>query len=316
VSWAIIGVLAIVALGVYFKQFSYDPALFRINISERPSSAPSSFPFAPLPPSELKVLSPPESFGPQTLSDKINGKAELYLSADFLHLVSQRFVRADDPQAWVEIFVYDMGTHKNAFAVYSAQRRSEAESSDLTGLAYKTRNALFWVHGKYYVEAVASVSSETMLESLESFARRFIATTPAEKEVIGEIGLFPPRNLVEGSITLLSADVFGLQGFEKVYTGLYKMGAEEVTGFLSRRESPREARNLAETYHSFLLENGGVDVPLDNQVPGALLVNIMDTYEIIFYHGSFLAGVHQAESREAAETLALELHAKISEVAQ
>lgn len=326
IAWSIIGVLVLIAAGVLVKQSIYDPALFKISPPERPAaeksavkasadsrSSAGALDLSRFVPKDLKVLSPPEHFGPETLSDKIDGKAELYLPAGFIGLDCQRFSKVDDPKSWVEIFVYDMGTYKQAFSVYSAQRRSEAEPSDLAPMAYKTKNALYWIHGKYYVEAVASVSSEAMLESIASFGKSFISTVPAQKEEIGEMALFPQKDLVEGSVTLLSTDVFGMEGFENVYTGRYNAGSGELTAFLSRRQSAEEAKKRAEAYHSFLIENGGTDTPFDAPVQGAFLVNIMDTFEIIFYQGPFLAGVHEADSREDAEDLALRLRKKLIE---
>jgi len=208
-----------------------------------------------------------------------------------------------------------MGEHKHAYSVYSAQRRSEAESSDLAPFAYKTPNALYWVHGKYYVEAIASVPSSALLDSMASFGKHFISAISAETEEIGELALFPREDLAEGSITLLSTDVFGFQGFENVYTGRYNVGGEELTAFLSLKESPQEAQKLAEAYHVFLLENGGADVPLtlEAQIPGAVLVKIMDTFELIFHHGPYVAGIHEADSQAVVEKLAVRLEAKLNE---
>lgn len=341
VSWTIMTILAVIAVGLWMKQSRYDPAVFRIPPPVRnPSDASvlgESGPEKPAPegsssrassamgasalmdlasflPSEMKALSPPESFSDQTLSDKIDGKAELYLSAGFVNLRCRRFVRSDNPQSWMEIFVFDMGAHRQAFAVYSAQRRSEAVPADLAPFAYKTPNALYWVHGKYYVEAVASAPSEAMMEAMMSFARRFIQKAPAETAEMGEIGLFPADHLVEGSITLLSTDVFGLQGLENVYVARYQVNGEEMTAFLSKAKDTHEARMLTEAYRAFLLENGGVEVASEAQIPNVALIKIMDSFEVIFQQGPYFAGVHEAESRKVAEELACALSKKLTGV--
>jgi hypothetical protein len=44
------------------------------------------------------------------------------------------------------------------------------------------------------------------------------------------------------------------------------------------------------------------------------MAEIMDTYELIFSHGSFMAGVHQAERRELAENMAGILNQRLIEV--
>ena len=67
--------------------------------------------FSPLP-QGLKPLTAPETFKADTLSDKIDGKAELYLSAGFNRLFSQRFRDEKASDLWIEAFVYDMGNGK------------------------------------------------------------------------------------------------------------------------------------------------------------------------------------------------------------
>jgi hypothetical protein len=47
-------------------------------------------------------------------------------------------------------------------------------------------------------------------------------------------------------------------------------------------------------------------------IKNAQMVEILDTYEIIFSYGPFLAGVREAASREQAEDLAIRLYHQIS----
>jgi len=64
----------------------------------------------------------------------------------------QRFRDRSDAAAWIEVFVYDMAELKNAFTVFSKQRRPGVE--ELGELAYATPNSLHFDQGKYYVEIV------------------------------------------------------------------------------------------------------------------------------------------------------------------
>ena len=42
-------------------------------------------------------------------------------------------------------------------------------------------------------------------------------------------------------------------------------------------------------------------------IPDAWLVKVFDTFEVLFVHDSYLAGVHEAERQDLAEELALAL---------
>jgi hypothetical protein len=136
------------------------------NTGNGNSSSKSKTGFSLEPPEKFSVFSPPETFDHMTLSDKIDGKAELYLPAGFKSLFAQRLKPQDSPDVWYEVFIYDMGTMLNAFSVYSAQRRDNARPEPFAEFAYSAENALFWVHGPYYIEIIASEVSDNTLDHL------------------------------------------------------------------------------------------------------------------------------------------------------
>jgi hypothetical protein len=316
IAFGILLVLAGIAIGVFLKQFHYNPAL---SVGGVPGVGNSAAPLADLSgeifadlAKGMVPLSPPEVFGPENLSDKINGRAELYLSAGFLSLNCQRFAKASDPNSWMEVFVYDMGTARRAFAVYSMQRRPDAENIEVAEFAYRTENALFFAHGRYYVELIAAITTEDVAEAMRSFAHNFVGKTGAHGERIGELSLFPRERLDEDNIRLLISDAFGFDRFDNVFMANYVLEDTQLTAFLSVRGNSSEASELAAAYHAFLLTNGGVDVKSDMEISGANLVEILDTFELFFSHGKFLAGIHGAEDRGQAERLAVRLMQKLS----
>jgi hypothetical protein len=320
VGWVILAVLVLVAVGVFFKQFQYNPAIIQpaapqSDISPEGSlRAMNQINLVQHAPEGLTPISQLESFGVETLSDKINGKAELYLSADFVRLISQRFALRDDPEAWQEVYVYDMGSLRGSFAVYSMQKRFEAEPADIGEFAYRTENALFFTHGRYYVEIVASVSQERMAEAMHEFGANFVRNTMVSKERIEELDMLPSEHLVSETISLLPSDAFGYDKFNSILTAQYLLADTELTAFLSQRQNQAEASGLVESFYRFLLANGGRGVETRLDISGVRMVEILDTYDIVFNWGGTLAGVHGAENREAAEVLAMMLKETLSRV--
>jgi hypothetical protein len=313
IGYGILLLLAIIASAIFLKQFNFNSAILKPGASpaESPtqlslirSASPNLIQYAP---DGLNPLSPAETFGPETLSEKINGKAELYLSAGFVHLSTQRFAAKEEPEAWLETFIYHMGSIRNSFAVYSQQRRFEAENLDLSDFAYKTENALYFVHGPFYVEIISSVAQEEMLELMLTFGENLVQKTVVGHERIYELRLFPPEYLDKESISLLPSDGFGFERFDSIFTARYTIADTELTAFLSKRRSQAEATDLVAAYASFLLANGGSEVKLSLDIFGARLVQIMDTFELFFSQANMLAGVHGAESKEKAEQLGLML---------
>jgi hypothetical protein len=214
---------------------------------------------ATIPPA-LKPLNSPEVYDPDNLYEKIDGQAELYLSAGFVSLKSQWFAEIHDADSMFEMYVYDMGDGLNAFSVYSVQRRDDAQMVDLAQFAYQAENALYLVHGPYYVEMISAAPSKNLLPKMTSLARNFIKNTHADSKSIQELGFFPKKNLDRGSISLISKNAFGFDGLDRVFIAAYNIDGNKVTAFVSKRKTPEEAQDLVLGLHKYYISFGAKDI--------------------------------------------------------
>lgn len=303
--------LLVIAGGVLLKQRSFNPAVLvareMASPQHRAESAAATVAWLP---TTLKPFGPAEQFTPDTLYDKIDGKAELYLAAGIQGMRCQRFALKDADDQWLEWFDYDMGTISQAFSVFSTQRRAEGESLDLTDYSYRTQNAVYFVAGSNYVEIVASSSDPALMNASLDLAKRFVAASPLAAGRLPEFDLFPPDKLIPGSQTLESADAFGFDQFKNVFTAQYHTGDADVTLFVISCSSPESAAGLSAAYRSFLLANGGKEM----ESPESSLakpVGIMGGVELVFSKGRFVAGVHSAPSIAIAVQLANPLGARL-----
>jgi len=315
VGVAILLCLVAAALGVFVKQFSFNPAVL-VATSAAPAksapAAPSAAGFSALLPAELAEFSVPEKFDADTLSDKIDGKADLYLTAGFVHMRCQRFALKGSAEDWMEWFVYDMANLPQAFSVFSLQRRAEARSLDLTEFAYRTRNALFFVCGRNYIEAVAAAPGDEMMNAMVALARNFVAANPPGEMRLPELDLFPKENLVPDSHVLQIATAFGFDQFKNVFSAKCKTGDADVLAFATVLASPDAANALRDAYHKFLLANGSKEVAAEPVPAGARTVESFDGTEIIFSRGKVVAGVHAAPNIEAAKRVAAAVERQIA----
>jgi hypothetical protein len=320
-SLVILFILIVTGSGIFLAQFQFNPSVLPKNVflaaegkDGDASLSPATQSIIPLPP-DMVPFTLPESFDAQNLSDKINGKAELYLSAGFVRLNSQRFKDKKGSNLWIEAYIYDMGNGQNAFSVFSAQRREGATTLDLTPYAYRTSNALFLVHGSFYVEIIASEATDRAYNPMKLLAANFIRNTASQTVIIEEKNLFPAQGLVADSISLISADAFGFDRLNQIYTAEYELEQERLMAFLSRRQETRTAQDLASAYQKFLETFGGQPLEANFPIKDAKLVEILETYEVIFSCGPFFAGVREAGSKEQAIKLAVKLYEKIKEIA-
>jgi hypothetical protein len=315
VSFAVIGGLVLTAAGVLLRQSSFNPAVTEtLKAAGMDATAESSAagPFAVSLPQGLIAMSEPESFDRETLSDKIDGRAELYLSAGFVKLDTLRVRLADDRETWFEIFVYDMGGQRNAFSVFSTQRREGALALKFVRNGYRTGNGACFVGGRSYFEIIASRTGDKALAAVEALGRMLTADgkIAGSDDDMTESGLFPEKGRIPGSIQLITANAFSFGRFDNIFAARYRSGGDTATLFISRRSSAREASELADAYHGFLVdldgreESAGAKQSLASASfadgAGAWLVNMDGSFEGAFASGRLLAGVHQASSAAIA----------------
>jgi len=258
--------------------------------------------FLPLPP-DFELFSKREQYNTENLYEKINGKAPLYLQAGFVHLTTQRFRDSKDPDLWFEVFVYDMGSARSAFSVYSTQKRSGAavvpslEPYD----HYKTENGLYLRHGSWYVECIGSAVSARLDNGMAAIARNLLSADPGNENVITELQLFPDKDLVPANFKLILKGAFGSEVLSDTFIAGYRLNGQLITAFLSPQDSPERAQQVAERYHRFLLESGGVS---ESMVDAMQLVDLYGATEIVFTVGPYVAGIHEGESLAEALEIA------------
>lgn len=302
-------------------QHQLNPAVTVAATAAREAGKDATSP-APAPPdllspwpAGLRPMSNAETFTPETLSDKINGKAELYLSAGFVALSCQRVALACTPDAWMEMFVFDMGRPTNAFSVFSSQRRPGGQDQAVGDYSYRAGNQLCLVHGPYYIEIVAAEDRDPTLAAAINVARAFVAATTVVRhaDVSRDQALFPPDGLIADSVMLLSADVFGFDQLKHVFVARYNDGEDEATLFLTRRENPADAAQMAGALINFFVRDCGGTETVSPEVPaGAVIIDSGGLFDGVLTTGPFLAGVHQAPSREAAGRWIIRLHQHLS----
>lgn len=328
VSICLLAVLVLVAAGVLLKQADVDMSRFGVDpvaagVVEAKSQAltrQGEISLTALLPQGFKKLSQSEFYSPENLYEKINGKAPLYTESGFQSLLTQRFASVGDESLWVELFIYDMANLRNAFSVYSRQKRADVEILPDMRFGYRTGNGLYFVHGKYYIELVGSSESPELSVAMSQTAEQ-IKTEIAigKEEQIVELTFFPQEGLVAGSNRLYLASAFGFKDLTNIFTAAYKLGDRTLTAFIGRRPDANDARKMAESYYRFLIENGGTAKPTANESLKSWQGRVVDFYgttEIVFAAGPFVAGIHEADDRQAAEQLAAVLAGKLSEAAK
>ena len=246
-GYVILAVLGLITVGLLIQQSRFNPAVIVAlrapELTGRPQAAAGQAPgghggadprgrrlHPPGPHGELRPGKPLRQDRRQGRALPVRG-----LQRDVLPQLRSGG-RAD--KTHVDVFLYDMGSAQNAYAVFSGQRRPGSPSSSLTANAYATTNALFFTQGRFYVEIVADRAAETLQKSLEAYATALLAKLPAEGETKDAAALFPKEGLARDTVRLCAADTFGCEGLNNMLTGEYSLKGGKATAFMAAARHP------------------------------------------------------------------------------
>ena len=323
ISLSIIFLLILVGGSVFLKQFNYDEKYYNASVMQAGQAAAKTdaasqdkgvIEINEAAPEGYSPMSEQETFDQISLSDKIDGKADGYLQAGFIRLATRRFSNNSDQNKWFEIYVYDMGAPRNAFSVYSSQKREGVTPRDFTEFAYSTNNALFFACGRLYVEIISAVEDPALIEDLIVMSKGFIEKQQADNAELPELSYLPAENMDKGSISLLSKNGFGYDKFDNIITATYQIGDKKILAFISIRETAENAAALAKGYNDTLSEFVGSErlEPETDQIPGLVIADVFGEYEMFFTSENIIAGIHSASDKKLGERVAASLYQKIS----
>jgi len=249
-----------------------------------------------------------EHYDAGNLYEKINGKAPLYTECGFVKLSTVRFAAADDEEMAMELYLFDMGTGRGAFSVYSMQKRADTEDLETMEFGYRTSNGLYFAKGKYYVELVGFSERPELMQAMEQIGGRLAGVLHTDAGTgLAEIDSLPEEGKAAGSVTFYVASAFGCDGLTEIFTCTYKSGTEALTAFLSKRPSDAEAAKMVKMYRDFLIENGAKPKKAINEKLDGSVLDFYGYIEIVAQSGLWLVGVHESQNQEAAERLVLRI---------
>ena len=105
--------------------------------------------------------------------------------------------------------------------------------------------------------------------------------------------------------------MFSVSARSTAYIRPATLQTDQVTAFLSKRQSAEEASDLAAAYGRFLVENGGSEAGEIPDTPGSKIYKVYDTYELVLHRGKFFAGTHEADNLKSATDVASRIYRKL-----
>ena len=190
---------------------------------------------------------PPRTYLPPTLFEYIDGAAENYLSYAFQELIVADYKQGDSPGA-LTLEIYEMGSDRNAFGIYSSERFAESRFLPLGNEAYYEDGTLNFVVGSKYVKLLCfdcGVGDETVLRQ---FAGEVEAKVKDKGRLPELLQVFPRDGLVAHSEKFILHNVLGFAFFHDGFIAGYKVQDQEFDLFIIEAQDEREAGDMLTRY--------------------------------------------------------------------
>ena len=136
-------------------------------------------------------VEPPETYSPKTLSNYIDGGAELYLSYNFKGSLAVKYEDASENEIAVDVF--DMGSSTDAFGVFAHTRETIAKDFG-QGSEYASGLLTFW-KGRFYVSVLAYPETPASKNAVTVLGRAIEGAIKEEGPLPPILALLPQENL-------------------------------------------------------------------------------------------------------------------------
>ncbi len=191
----------------------------------------------------------PQSYIPGNLFEYINGAAEIYLAYDFKELMVGLYGKKKEAdEAALSVEIYDMGSAKNSFGIYSAERFAESEFIPIGNQGYLEEGTLNFLVGRYYIKLLCFDCGDESDEVLKSFSGMIVKSVKDKGELPSALRYFPKEGLVSNSERFILRNFLGYDFLHDGYSANYKLKDQEFDCFIIEGTDEQDAQRMLEQY--------------------------------------------------------------------
>ena len=234
----------------------------------------------------------PVEFGPEDLYNYLNGAAERYLSYGFVLALHVRYEIEGDDRSGITLDLYDMGSDRGAFGIYSMGRRRDSPASGWGTEGSVGANAAQAFQGRIFIHGFADYDEESAVSTMHGMMRDVTGKIPGEGSWPAVLDPLPDHGLVARSERYVAADLLGHSFLPGGVLATYQIGGHEARLFFSDLGSAARAREAV----ALLEDRRAARVDVESTLsPGAGGFNYSDPETgsgTVISAGRFVAGIH------------------------
>ena len=291
----------------HFMPFSLQPLLLSLLLL-------LNSPFSALSAGDMEELIPPVSCGfgwkiegkplfydRDTLSDRIDGEAELYFPYGFDRMAAVRYESEKSPGIGMDVEIYRMGSPLDAFGMYANYCQKDGRSISAGAESNLSASQLFFYQGRHFVHIQVTGTDDANMDALAECGRAVASRIPANKNRPPELSVFDRPEVVKGSERYLAQSLLGYDFLNKGIMADAVVEGRNLQIFLLLGTTAQSASVASESYRSQLAQ--GKIAPEVNSASFLEGVDPLYGPVIILRKGNCLAGALKFSGKEGIRAL-------------
>lgn len=246
------------------------------------------------------------TYTPQTLFEIINGAADLYLSYDFQTLYHGNYTLKQDPDAYIDLRIYQHETPADAYGIYSQERPSGVQFIDMGAEGYLEQSLLNFYTKTYYIKIKSHDTSQRTQEAVRSLAEKVVKQWEGPHKRPAVFSIFPADHRENHSLSYINEQFLGYDFLYNAYQAQYNVKDHTFKVFIIP-QTKNSGQAMIENYAQ--LSHTSIDTVQQNQYV------IQDKYNgrIVFIHSqNSLYGYYNLKQPEPAIPVMEKLGARLS----
>jgi len=156
-----------------------------------------------------KIEGKPVFYDRETLSDRINGEAELYFPFGFDRMAAARYVPEKNTGAGMDVEIYRMGSLLDAFGMYANYRQKNGRPLAVGAESTLSATQLFLYQGRHFVHIQVTGTASAIPDTLAECGRAVALRLPGSNNRPPELSVFDRREVIKGTERYLSQSLLG-----------------------------------------------------------------------------------------------------------
>ena len=212
-----------------------------------------------------KIEGKPLFYDRDTLSDRIDGEAELYFPYGFERMAAARYASEKNPAAGIDVEIFRMGSLLDAFGMYANYRQKEGSTLDVGTESNLSPSQLFLYHGRLFVHIQVTGTDDPGAAPAEC-GRAVASRLPGAKNKPPELSALDRPEVVKGTERYLPQSLLGYDFLNKGIMADAVVAGTNLQIFLLLGTTAESATAAFDRYRSQLpqgkVEPGGKGVAL------------------------------------------------------